>query len=82
MIDLTVGVRRAHRRIRLNKGTKHDITVWLNFLNVFNGRSFFYHERLNTSSFLELYTDAVGSQDYSSILRRRWFFGRFPDTPF
>ena len=39
MIDLTVGVRRPHHRIRLSKGTKHDITVLLNFLSTFNGRS-------------------------------------------
>ena len=82
MIDLTVGVRHAQRRFRLNKGTKLDITVWLDFLNVFNGRSFFYHERLHTSSFLELYTDVAGFQGYGAILGRRWFFGRFPDTPF
>lgn len=80
MIDLTVGVRRAHHRIRLSKGTKHDITVWLNFLNAFNGRSFFYHDIWNTSSFLELYTDAAASKGYGAILGQRWFFGRFPHT--
>ena len=79
MIDLTVGVRRAHHRIRLSKGTKHDITVRLNFLNAFNGRSFFYHDIWNTSSFLELYTDAAGSKGYGAILGQRWFFGCFPD---
>ena len=33
MIDLTVGVRRAHHHIRLSKGTKHDMAVWLHFLH-------------------------------------------------
>ena len=68
MIDLTVSVRRTHHCIRLSKGTKHDITVWLNFLSAFNGRS------------VELYTDAAGSKGYGAILGQHWFFGRFPDT--
>ena len=42
MIDLTVGLRRAHHRNRLTKVTEHDITVWLDFLSTFNGRSFFF----------------------------------------
>ena len=67
MIDLAVGVRRTHHRIRLSKGTKHDITVWVNFLNAFNGRSFSYHDIWNTSSFLELYTDAAASKGYGAI---------------
>ena len=79
-IFATFGVRCAHHRIRLSKGTKHNITVWLNFLNAFNGRSFFYHDIWNTSSFLELYTDAAASKGYGAILGQRWFFGRFLDT--
>lgn len=80
MIDLTVGVRRAHHRIRLSKGTKHDITVWLNFLSTFNGRSFFHHDTWKTSSFIELYTDVAGSKGYGAILGQHWFFGPFPET--
>ena len=80
MIDLTVGVRRAHHRIRLSKGTKHDIAVWLNFLSTFNGLSFFYLDICKTSSFIELYTDAAGSKGYVAILDQHWFFGPFPDT--
>ena len=80
MISLTVGVHRAHHRIRLSKGTKHDIMVWLNFLSTFNGRSFFYHDIWETSSFIELYTDAAGSKGYGAILGQHWFFGPFSDT--
>lgn len=80
MIDLTVGVRRAHHRIRLSKGTKHDITVWLNFLSTFNGCSFFHHDTWKTSSFIELYTDAARSKGYGATLDQHWFFGPFPET--
>ena len=40
LIDLTIGGRRPHHRIRLTKETKHDMEVWLKFLRQFNGRSF------------------------------------------
>ena len=66
--------------IRLVKRTKHDNTVWLNFLSTFNGRSFFYHDIWKTPSFIELYTDAAGSKNYGAILDQHWFFGPFPDT--
>ena len=82
MIDLTVGLRRAHHRNRLTKGTEHGIRVWLDFLSTFNGRSFFFffffHGTWNTSSFIELYTDAAESKGYVAILGQRWFFGPFP----
>ena len=78
MIDLTVGVRRAHHRIRLSKGTKNDISVWLNFLNAFNGRSF--STMTYGTHLLSLNTDVAASKGYGAILGQRWFFGRFPDT--
>ena len=54
LIDLTIGGRRPHHRIRLTKETKHDMEVWLKFLREFNGRSFFLDDKWNTSLPLEL----------------------------
>lgn len=41
LIDLTIGVKAAHHRIRLTSQEKEDLRVWLEFLNNFNGKSFF-----------------------------------------
>ena len=41
LIDLTIGVKAAHHRIRLTSQVKEDLRVWLEFLNNFNGKSFF-----------------------------------------
>ena len=42
LIDLTIGVKTAHHRIRLTSQEKEDLRVWLEFLNkYFNGKSFF-----------------------------------------
>ena len=79
LIDLTIGGRRPHHRIRLTKETKHDMEVWLKFLREFNGRSFFLDDKWNTSPPLELYTDAAGSKGYGAIFGPHWFFGSFTD---
>jgi len=67
MIDLTKGARRPHHHIRLTREVKHDIAVWLTFLGQFNERTFFLHEKWETSSSLQLYTDAAGSKGYRAI---------------
>ena len=80
MIDLTKGARRLHHHIRLIKEVKHDIAVWLTFLGQFNGRTFFLHEKWETSSSLQLYTDAAGSKGYGAIFGKHWFCGAWPDS--
>ena len=71
LIDLTVGVRRPHHRIRFRKETKHDKEIWLKFLREFNSRSFFVDDKWNASSPI-------------SLLRRgsRWVKGAGNDARF
>ena len=79
LIDVTIGGRRLHHRIRLTKETKHDMEVRLKFLREFNGLSFFLDDKWSTSPPLELYTDVAGSQGYGAIFGRHWFFGSLAD---
>ena len=80
MIDLTKGAKRPHHRIRLTKEVKIDIVVWLTFLEEFNGKAFFLHEKWETSSPLKLFTDAAGSKGYGAIFGKHWFYGAWPDS--
>ena len=41
LIDLTMGIRQPHHHIRLCKGSKQDLLLWMRFLDDFNGKSFF-----------------------------------------
>ena len=41
LINLTVGIRRPRYLICLNRETKADLEIWLEFLTSYNGRSFF-----------------------------------------
>ena len=54
LIDLTSGLTRPHHHLHLNRESKHDIRMWLTFLDNFNGRAFFLSDRWENSSTLDL----------------------------
>ena len=78
MIDLTRGAKRPYHRIRLSKEAKSDIATWLTFLDQFNGKTFFLDDKWETSSSVELFTDAAGSKGYGAIFGKHWFCGAWP----
>ena len=80
MIDLTRGAKRPHHRIRITKEAKHDIKVWLNFLDEFNGKAFFLDDKWETSCSMKLFTDAAGSKGYGAIFGTHWFYGAWPES--
>ena len=79
LIDLTKGVRQPHHHIRLCKGSKQDLLLWIRFLDEFNGKSFFLEDSWETSHTLELYTDA-GSIGFGAVFGKHWFGGEWPVT--
>lgn len=52
--------------------------VWLQFLDSFNGKSFFLSDVWETSSTLDLCTDSAGSRGYGAVLAKHWLCGRWP----
>ena len=76
LIDLTIGPKHPHHRIRLSKDAKADLKVWMRFLAGFNGRAFFLDDLWVTSTTLELFTDAAGSK--GSKVRNTTFLEYFP----
>lgn len=80
LIDLTIELRAAHHRLRLTPKVKDDLRVWLNFLEEFNGKSFFLDEHWTNSNKLHLFTDAAGSLGFGAILGNHWCYGQWPQT--
>ena len=78
LFDLTKGVAKPYHFVRLTKGTKEDLRLWLTFLENFNGKSFFHDSRFLSSDHLRLFTDASGSIGYGGLLGKYYFFGRWP----
>ncbi|KAK6169930.1 hypothetical protein SNE40_018448 [Patella caerulea] len=75
LIDLTIGIRRRFYMIRLNSGARSDIAIWKNFLENYNGWTFFLHDVWLTSDCLSLYTDSSSTLGYGAIFDRKWFYG-------
>ena len=61
LINLFIGVAELHHFVKIDKEAQLDISVWLEFLTSFNGKSFFLYEEKVTSESLQLYTDAAAS---------------------
>lgn len=61
LIDLTIGVKAAHHRVRITSKVKLDLNVWLTFLQNFNGKSFLLDDNWTNSDNLQLFTDSAGS---------------------
>ena len=79
LIDLTKGIQKPHHNIRLSKGAKSNILIWLRFLEDFNGKSFFFNDIWETSHTLHLYTDAAGSAGFGAVFGCHWLHGIWPE---
>ena len=67
LIRKTKGIRELHHRIKLSKECKLDIQMWLEFLESFNGRSFFLNDHWDSSESLQLYNDASKSLGFGAV---------------
>ena len=78
LIDLTVNETHANARIRIGRGAKEDIKMWIAFLRRFNGTSMFLNEHWLSNSTLELFTDASASIGFGAYFQGRWANGLWP----
>ena len=77
LIDLTRGLARPHHRVRITKSAKADMTMWLQFVDQFNGKSLFLADRWENSEILNLFTDA-SNVGYGGMFGKQWFYGEWP----
>lgn len=77
-IDLTIGLRRAHHRRRLNLAARRDLELWLSFLSEFNGTWFFLEDQWTSNDTVHLYTDAAQGLGYGAVLGDQFFYGIWP----
>jgi hypothetical protein len=79
LITLTIGVRKPHFKIRLNKQARLDLKAWTQFIDKFNGRCFFLDDAWQDSEKLHMFTDAAGSLGYGAVFGSKWFYGKWVD---
>lgn len=78
MINLLCAFRSSSHPIRLNLEFRHDLAWWLEFLQSWNGVSFF--RMPSTSSFPDLFvaSDSSGAVGFGAIWRNAWFSKLWP----
>lgn len=79
LIDLTRGVRKPHFKIRLTRGARADLTMWMSFLNDFNGRVLITPNIWESAQTLKLFSDASGTS-CAGICGSAWFTVVFPES--
>ena len=52
-VDLTLGVKKANHKIRLNREVKEDLKIWLSFFSNFNGKFNFHGGQMASFSQIE-----------------------------
>ena len=80
LIDLSTSVTKLHHHITLNAHAKEDIKWWLDFLPGWNGVSLMLQSHWDTSSDLQLYTDASGTLGFGAYFQGAWLIGSWSDT--
>ena len=73
IISLTKGITNSRWHKKLNGEFRKDISMWLNFLNHWNGVSLFLGGDVLSTPDLQLFTDASGYHGYGGYLSGEWF---------
>lgn len=75
LYDLTLGVKCQHHYIKLTKETRADLSLWLSFLQQYNGCTLLTKDRFISSSTLQLFTDAASTKGFACMHQCDWTFG-------
>lgn len=76
----SVKIKRPYYMVRINKETKADILMWIEFLDRFNGQFFFPEREWLTNEVLQLFTDSSGNADLGcgAYFNGHWAQFRWP----
>ncbi|XP_048254615.1 uncharacterized protein LOC125381594 [Haliotis rufescens] len=81
LLQLAHSVPDLKNRVQLNQECRFDFTMWICFLEQWNGVSLFTADRIDAPDFL-LYTDAAGAIGYGAYYQRKWFASKWPGRLF
>lgn len=80
LINLTMGIVKQHYFIRFNKEIRADLSMWLHFLDNFNGKSVLLKEDWESSDVTQLFTDASGSVGFAAVFGSKWFAAEWSES--
>ena len=78
LLYLTRGKSNNRDIIYFNDDCRSDMKMWINFLDSWNGVSFFIDSTVSNID-IQLYTDAASTKGFGGYLAGRWFVGVWPE---
>ncbi|XP_053391454.1 uncharacterized protein LOC128554230 [Mercenaria mercenaria] len=78
LINSTCGVKRPFHHVRLNKGIKLDLEMWLRYFRNCNGISVFHDRFWLSKDDEQLYTDSSGGIGFGIWFKGHWCHARWP----
>ena len=75
-----MGIVKQHYFIRFNKEIRADLSMWLHFLDNFNGKSVLLKEDWESSDVTQLFTDASGSVGFAAVFGSKWFAAEWSES--
>ena len=84
LINAISNLKRPHYLIRINKGMRLDLKVWLDFFKQHNGISVFYNKLWVSNADIQLFSDSSGSKGngFGLYFNGKWAYARWPDEWF
>lgn len=79
LCDAMAGLFSPHHRIRVNASMREDMVMWQQFLDDFNGTSFWRDSQLLRADF-QVHSDAAGGHGFGLYFRGHWCAQPWPDT--
>ena len=82
LINATCGITSPHHHIKLSKGMRQDLKMWLCFFQDFNGISFFNDEKWLSNWDFSLYTDSSAAKDkgFGIYFQGHWSCASWPQS--
>jgi hypothetical protein len=80
LFDLTKGVKKPFYKIRITKQARLDASLWLTFLQDFNGISPILDSQWDGPNTLRLVTDASSLIGFGGYFQTQWFKGIWPTS--
>ena len=77
LINLSKGLKKSFYKVRLTRPVREDLALWEEFLQDYNGASFFIEEEWVSADKLHLFTDAAKALGYGLIFGSKWIYGEW-----
>ena len=78
LLTLAHSVKELHYRVTLNRGCLDDIRMWYEYLDQWNGMSFFIDDIIVRAADFDLHTDTSSTIGFGGYFRNKWFQGKWP----